>query len=137
MANETKAIIVVTEAEPNKQKGYTKVTDEHGEIYSVWDEELQKLFKVGRAYTIAYKTKGSYKNITTATEIKTDKPATDHAAVAAIEIPNVSTKLFKAKCELLLACRDFVLNNFDAKDFPERHTIVNSLFLSVQRETKG
>jgi hypothetical protein len=34
MAGETKATIVAMEVEPNEQKGYTKITDEHGEMYT-------------------------------------------------------------------------------------------------------
>lgn len=147
MAGEIKATIVAMEVEENKAQGYTKVTDEQGEMYSVWDEKLQKLFKVGGIYEITYKTKGSYKNIATAKEVKpttstmtkaqttgttTNKPEERKAPTG------ISEALWKQETELMLKARDFVLENFDKLEFPDgRHTFVNALVSNVSKRANG
>ena len=38
---------------------------------------------------------------------------------------------------LILSCRDFVLKNFSKDEFPDgRHTLVNSLFIALNRRLK-
>jgi len=134
----TKAIVVITEIEQS-ESGYTKITDEKGEVYSVWDEKLKNIFRVGGVYEISYTTKGRYKNIVTATEIKPKFEKVGY--IEDIKKPLIDDKrindIFKDKCDLLLACRDFILKNFDAKDFPERHTLINSLFIEVNHQIRS
>ncbi len=44
---------------------------------------------------------------------------------------------FEQRADLLLLCRDFVLKNFELKDFPDHRTsLVNSLFISLQDREK-
>jgi S-adenosylmethionine hydrolase len=58
-----RATFVVAEIEPNKEKGYVKITDGFGDMYSVWVKDLQDKFKVGVRYDVEFVKKGAYKNI--------------------------------------------------------------------------
>lgn len=45
----------------------------------------------------------------------------------------VANSLFKQRCELLISCKDFVLKNFDIKEFPMeiRGALVSTLFIEI------
>lgn len=55
------------------------------------------------------------------------------------QIPGVANGLFKQKCDLLLACKEFVLKNFDINEFPAeiRGTFINTLFIEINKNLRN